>query len=253
MSQRLFLIWKADSMNGENFPIGALDFDGECYEFRYLSGLRAAREKGFTLLPEFSDDERTYRSEHLFPLFSNRIVQSGQKKFPEYIRALGLEQQDSKWMPLYMLDRSRGLRATDSYRLFLCPEPQAGCFRVRTFTSGATRDRFYDNLLRFSRKKNPPANLLLRREPENKYDNNALLVMDAGGLELGFVPAYYASELSPRIRKRDQVDCRLVQFNTPVSQWGPDVLLIELECSWPKDWQPFSTGMYEEYRSAVSV
>ena len=117
-TRALFLAWQDKESSHQWFPVGRLDAIAERsrYRFRYTGGaLRAQRDAGFPLLIEFPSLEKEYWSSELFPLFSNRVINSKRPDLGDYLRALDLVHETD---PLEILAVSGGRRATDSYEVF---------------------------------------------------------------------------------------------------------------------------------------
>jgi hypothetical protein len=56
------------------------------YVFRYTQGaLKAEREQGFRPLVAFPDFDTVFRSNQLFPLFQNRVLNAKRPGFADYL------------------------------------------------------------------------------------------------------------------------------------------------------------------------
>ena len=64
--------------------------------------------------------DSVYESNNLFPVFSNLILSKSRPEYKQYLDWLGLEREDVN--PLKLLAVSGGIRETDSFELFACPE-----------------------------------------------------------------------------------------------------------------------------------
>ncbi len=105
------------------------------YRFRYTQGSERAKEHaGFEPLLDFRDWKRSYESAELFPLFQNRVISSGRRDFPEYLRMLNLPETAE---PAEILEVGGGYRATENFEVFPKIERRAdGSFRCRFFLHG---------------------------------------------------------------------------------------------------------------------
>ena len=137
----LFLAWQAPTDSERSrawFPVGRLDADARSphYRFRYTHGaLKAQEDLGFMPLLAFPDFERVYESEHLFPLFMNRVLSPKRTDFQEYIQWLDLERGQAD--PISILSVSGGERVTDNLEVFPKVTADAtGHFHVRFFLHG---------------------------------------------------------------------------------------------------------------------
>lgn len=122
MSFRVILVWKADAQRGQYIPVGILSRNGS-FEFRYLLGVNRAEKLGFMLPPEFPDTDRVYRSEQLFAIFRNRLMNRSRRSLGDYLEAMELSPDPD---PLLEMARTGGKRATDRFRVVSIPEPIDG-------------------------------------------------------------------------------------------------------------------------------
>ena len=136
-TKTLFLAWQDRANTRQWFPVGRLDANLDCSEFRfrYINGAKRAQEEvGFSPLLEFPELERDYRSSDLFPIFQNRIMTPRRPDFPEYLRSLDLAENAD---PIEILSANGGRRVTDSFEVF--PElvkNEDGGFVCRFFLHG---------------------------------------------------------------------------------------------------------------------
>lgn len=76
--------------------------------------------------------------------------------------------------------------------------------------------------------------LILRPEPSNKYDPNAIaIIYNAGGEEddtmLGYVPAKFSGEISANLLTSDNVTCTLTEVNLSAKTWERFKVIIKDE------------------------
>jgi len=160
--------------------------------------------------------------------------------FQEFIQSLGLENHET---PLDILNRSKGKKATDRFRMFLAPRREGGHFRLQFFTAGVSRERFHAQHEKMETLE-PGDRLALIADPDNPVDRNAIRLKDKRGVEAGFVPAHYASELAPLLKKGTALEARILHINHPLERWAPDAILVEVAGSWPEWWTPFESRNY---------
>ena len=55
--------------------------------------------------------------------------------------------------------------------------------------------------------------LLLKLEPGNEQDCFAVEIFTADSVKLGYVPRYYSREVTKRIKKNEDVVCKVAEFN----------------------------------------
>lgn len=114
----LYLAWQ-DYNSRRWFPVGRLDADENAqptaYEFAYISGAEEARQQAqFHPIIGFPELAELYRSDELFPLFRNRLMNRRRPDRPAYLQQLGLNADD--WNPVSELAAS-GLHR-DNFEVF---------------------------------------------------------------------------------------------------------------------------------------
>jgi len=132
----LFLAWQ-NPKTRRWFPVGRLQCEDRLYRFGYVAGAATAASEGeFEPLPSFPDLHQVYESEHLFPLFSNRIMSKNRPEYDNFLSWLGLS-PDRDADPIELLARSGGMRVTDHLEMFSLPEADsAGTYHVQFFVHG---------------------------------------------------------------------------------------------------------------------
>jgi hypothetical protein len=160
-------------------PVGLLEHGAQVYRFRYLR--RAFELPGFEPFLSFPDWDRTYSSPWLFPLFAQRIMSPRRPDFQQFLRQLDLDENATPWE---QLARSEGRSSGDTVQVFPVPSVRA---------DGTTTCRFLVHGVRHvERGELPPLatgeRLVLRDEPENPFNSEAVLVCTAAGRRLGYVP-----------------------------------------------------------------
>ena len=162
--------------------VGRLDVRSDRYEFRYDG--HASDVAGFEPFLAFPDLGQTYQSEELFPFFSNRVLSARRPDYPVYLERLGLQTGD----PVEILARSGGGRATDT--VHLVPEPvmtSDGSVELRFLASGVRHaDPDGTNLRAVS----AGDVLAVRDDERNEVNPLALLLDNASGAPVGWVPDY---------------------------------------------------------------
>ncbi len=203
------------------------------YGFAYL---RSAVERAdFRPFLGFSDVNRAYRSDGLFPLFAERIMDPRRPEHPVLLAALDLTGDVT---PLEVLARSGGQRAGDGIMLLPVPEVsahgQTHClFLVHGMRHTPGADQRVGRLA-------PGDRLALLAEPDNDVNPRAVLVVEDGAQPLGYVPdallGYVDSVRDPRVT--------VVRVN------GPEVgsrlrLLVRVDGWFEPGEQPFSSAEWE--------
>jgi hypothetical protein len=233
----LFVAWRGgDVQNGVWGPVGRLDFDGGVYRFCYTRGARTVG--GFRPFPGMPDLGEVYESEELFPLFANRLLSPSRPEYEAFLRWGGFDPNNPP-APIAILGVTEGIRQTDSIEVFPCPIPDAdGCYLNRFFLHGV-RWRGQQAIERISRL-HPEEELVIRADPGNTVDPNAVGVLDAGGMMIGYVPRYLARDvkrlLAQCIPDFVKLFVERVNRDAPLQQR----VLCRLRACWPEGFQPCS-------------
>jgi len=115
----LFLAWQ-DPKSRRWYPVGRLASSNQLYSFQYTKGAEQAAAAGFQPLASFPELRTIYVSEHLFPLFTNRILPHSRPEYGDYLKWLSVPPSERD--PVVILSRSGGQRVTDTLEVFPCPE-----------------------------------------------------------------------------------------------------------------------------------
>ena len=232
----LFLAWQ-DDLSRQWFPVGRLDADVDqaSYRFRYTGGAkRAQQDTGFPLLLEFPEMYREYRSQELFPLFRNRVMNRRRPDFVDYLRSLDLpEDADS----IAILSANGGSRETDSYEVFPRIEKDAGgCFRCRFVLHGSRYLKAKERIKHLPDRE--PLSVTLERD--NPATGQAVVIRTTDGHRIGSSPHYLVGDLAVAIAERP-VDCRamIVRVNPQLVPSSHRVL-IEVRGRLLADHEPMS-------------
>jgi hypothetical protein len=183
-TSRRLLVTEKDAA-GFYRPVGFLGAAEESgvvqYTFDYLRS--AVGRPGFRPFLGFVDTERSYRSGGLFPLFAERIMDPRRPEHPVFLAALDLSDDAT---PLEVLGRSGGQRAGDG--IMLLPEPTVDAHGRSNCLFLVHGIRYVENADSLLRSLKPGDRLALRPEPDNEANSHALVVVEAGGHKLGYVP-----------------------------------------------------------------
>lgn len=243
----LFLAWQ-DTSGLRWFTIGRLTLNATTYEFVYTNGaLEAKREAGFQPLPSFPNLYEVYRSEELFPVFSNRLISPTRPDYGAFVDWLSL--RDFERQPMAILARSGGKRMTDLLEVFPFPDDDGtGVYQVYFFVHGLSHaaPASIERALQLE----TGEELLLMHDLQNPRDPEALSLRTAetepGDMYLmGYCPRYFL----PDIRKLMKVNRDLPSVNVEKVNKPPAPLQFRLLCrmtmKWPRDFQPFSDYTYQ--------
>jgi hypothetical protein len=221
-------------------PVGILECDEAGYRFCYVRN--ALGVEGFRPLLGFPHLHKTYESPWLFPLFAQRVMDARRPDYGRYLSQLHLP-EDAE--PFELLGRSGGHRKGDTIQLY--PEPFVT-------PDGSTRSIFLVNGVRHVLAADPAAEqrlallrpgeqLVLVDEPDNSWNNRAILVTACGGQRLGWVPDLLLDYVHT-VRKQGEPSLVVEHVNGP--EVSPHLrLLVRLNGQVPAGYQPFAGRSWE--------
>lgn len=236
----LFVSWR-DPI-GSIHPIGLLvrrsGPEGERYSFAYLK--MAEKLPELEPLPGLPDLHRRYDNEHLFPVFANRVMPRSR---PDYDLLASRVDLSGDADPFEVLARTGGRRATDRIEVFAGPrrtEDDQSCalFFVRGIRHVEGAVEAVATLQRGDQ-------LRLVDDPDNRFNDRALIIRISDGRQVGWVPDYlvdHVHELRDRNRKDPIVEVEHVNDETVAPHMR---LLCRLQAPWPTDYVPFSGSDFE--------
>nr|VFK16120.1 MAG: HIRAN domain-containing protein [Candidatus Kentron sp. LPFa] len=144
------------------------------------------------------DKYQTYRSDKLFPLFANRLLNASRPEYPDYLAWMGMDDTADE---LELLGRSGGYRATDQLCVYPEVEPdEQGKMALHFFSHGVRylSDNEQETLARLK----PDEALRLIPEKDNPHDPHALLLETTESARLGYCPRYLNQDLR-RIQQQE--------------------------------------------------
>ncbi len=180
--------------------------------------------------------DRVYESSELFPIFTNRLLSTSRPDYAEFLRRLGLNPDNAD--PLTILGVSEGRRATDNFEVFLKPVPdEQGMYRVSFFARGLRHVEGSEDEVSGLQ---PGDRLDLKPEPDNDYDDQALIVITVNDRKVGYVPRYLCRDVRLFLEKcPDDVRLEVAQVNPPPAP-AQQRLLCTFVGPWPESWEPFA-------------
>jgi hypothetical protein len=190
----LFVAWQ-DPVSRAILPVARLLVDGtsalERYEFAYINAIVSAEKHGFEPLLAFPDRSAVYRSDALFPLFANRVLQKGRPDYAEYVDQLGLDPANAE--PVTIMARSGGRRMTDHVEVFAPPEPNdegklETHFLVRGVRHAAGAEAVAATL-------SPGDRLFPMIDLQNPANKGAIALRTEPKQIVGYLPEYLINEL----------------------------------------------------------
>lgn len=240
----LFLAWQ-DTDHRRWFTIGQLRTGRTTprYAFGYTRGATlAANDVGFEPLYDFPEFDRVYQSDHLFPLFANRVMNPNRKSFAGYLNRLAIDESDPD--PLEILAIDGGRRMTDRFEVF--PQLQRGAdgrFRSRFFLHGSRHasDAAQKRLTTLQ----PDDELYVTLELTNPKTRLAVQLQTTDYHMIGWAPRYLVHDLVEAMTHApSDYQARVVRV-THDSPWQDQNILIELAGRWPDEYEPMSADEYQ--------
>ena len=239
----LFLAWPAPTDSERSrawFPVGRLDAESGSphYRFRYTHGaLKAQENVGFVPLLAFPRFERVYESDHLFPLFMNRVLSPKRTDFQEYIQWLDLERSQAD--PISILSVSGGERVTDNLEVFPKVTADAtGHFHVRFFLHGL-RHLGHKAIERAAKLK-VGEELRILVELNNPATRLAVPLLTDDYQMIGWAPRYLVDDLINCVPQAPELTARVARINADAAPLNQRIL-IDYAGRAPKGTQPMST------------
>lgn len=202
------LVWQ-DPRGRRFVPVAELHhlLDGQ-YVFGY--GDEARTNLRFFPLDEYPDLERSYVSDSLPVFFSNRVMSAERPSYDRYIRWLGLDDASESQLPLEVLARTGGGRATDTFHIVDVPVRGERSFESRFFVSGLRHVEGSEEALR---RVKAGDRLALRPDPQNPVNSKAVIVDVENGVQLGWVPDWLCGEVTDLIEEGWSLKLHAEQLN----------------------------------------
>jgi hypothetical protein len=240
----LFVAWQ-DPVHRRILPVARIVVDerGE-YEFAYVRAVEAAQASGFLPLVSFPDLKSVYRSQTLMPILHNRLVQPNRPEYREHLLQLGLAPV-VEFDPFAILARSGGRRVTDRLELF-APPTDYGLNRLSCYAL-VRGVRYKSGSEQAIAQIKAGDHLTVSRDAANPVNPKALELRH-GGVAIGYLPDYLASELSCA---PEEIDVLVRRVNLPPAPVHYRVLIeVTFPASGPR---PFSGPDYLPLSSDAST
>lgn len=200
----LYLVWKS-GQSGQQYIVGQLT-KSSCYVFRYCDEVKNAIEDGFAPLLCFPDLNKQYEDEKLFSIFSSRLPDKKRKNINDILKKYGLEDYDE-----YALLKRSGARLPIDNLEFIDPILDGEKDITRIFFVAGVRHYLNcegDDCLK-AVEITRGDEVSLKKDSENKYDINAVQVLDHSGKILGYIPRYYSSSVAELLETKKKISCHV--------------------------------------------
>ncbi|MFZ3132034.1 MAG: HIRAN domain-containing protein [Desulfosporosinus sp.] len=205
----LLLIWK-EPKTRRRYLVGELSKNGQ-FEFTYNNEVHEAIEDGFELLIAFPEINKLYKSDKLFPVFASRLPDPKRKGIEVILEKYGLEEYDA-----YKLLKRSGARLPIDNIEFIDPIINFESKKItRQFFLAGSRYYLGCEGANCNKSLNVKLDEELRLilEPENEHDKHAIKITNISGNLLGYLPRYYAQEISQLIGNDTVITCRVIEVS----------------------------------------
>jgi HipA-like protein len=204
----LYLIWK-NPQNRSNYIVGTLKKEPDGYSFKYSNQHKEAKEMGWDEISSFPEDKE-YKSKELFPAFASRLPDRKRKDIDKILNKYGLDTYDGYGL----LKASGGRLPIDTYE-FIDPIFDDDKTIEKKFYIMGIRHVCGCEGLDCGKRPNVFVSMKLKLEcePENKYDENAVKVLNDRGEYLGYIPRYYSEGTSRRLNSGMDYDCEVIEID----------------------------------------
>jgi hypothetical protein len=208
VARRLLVVWRNPSTR--RFATVARLDQLEDGRFAFSYSDKAECEEGFFPLDEYPDIRATYVSETLPVFFANRVMSVGRASYKEYLGRLGLASLSSSEVPMEVLIRTGGGRATDTFHIVEAPVDEADRFESRFFVSGIGHLAGAPDRVRQLR---AGVNLQLRAEPTNEINSRAVLIDVEAEEPIGWVPDWLCDQVRTLMDEGFELRASVDQIN----------------------------------------
>lgn len=227
MKKTLWLVWQ--NVNTRLFyHVGTLSHYNNQYHFQYTYQskrqykVKDALKDGYILHPMFPDLKKEYISPILFGAFKRRLPSEIRVDFKEILEELKLS---DSYTEMDLLERTRGKLASDEYSFEKPLLIENGILTTSFYISGMYYLKLPDNWVNTI---TIGENLILKPEPQNPVDNNAIAIYTENDLQLGYVPRFYTTSLSILLKNKLKPKVIVTYINAlkSASWW----IQVNLEC-----------------------
>ncbi|HCC08008.1 MAG TPA: DNA-binding protein [Clostridiales bacterium] len=202
----LWLIWQ-DPEKRNRYKIAELAKTSYGFEFKYdKDGVKEAKKAKFELLPAFSDIDKVYENQRMFPAFTTRLPDKRRKNIKEILEKYELEEYNE----FEFLKKNGGKLPTDMLE-FVEPinfENNEKNFKRDFYLAGI---RYYIEDIEKLKKMGLTEyeRLILKKEPCNEFDECAIEVFSKENAKLGYIPKYFSKAISIAIDNNYKIDCKV--------------------------------------------
>lgn len=208
-TRALIIVWQ-DPSSRRFVKVGRIDvLEGGRFAFQYLP--TAFENNDFNGVDEFPERGAVYVSDEMPAFFSNRVLSSDRRDYDTYLEWLGIDSWQEQDIPLEVLARTGGGRATDTFHVVDLPVNTDERFSSRFFVSGI---RYFDGASSALETLEAGTELALSWDEANSYNPKAILVRTADGQNMGYVPDWLCGDVHDRMAADWHVRAVVEQVNS---------------------------------------
>lgn len=205
----LYLIWKHPDTRRQ-YVVGELSKNG-LFEFEYGHEIDSAINEGFKKIAAFDDFTKKYSSKNLFPVFASRLPDKKRKGISEILKKYDLHEYDE----YLLLKRSGAKLPIDTFEfvdpIFDDEEKISRNFYVAGIRHYLPCTNDICDIKNINIQLNDK--LVLKPEPNNKFDSDAVEIYTSGNIKLGYIPRYYSKQVNRMIKENKDVVCTVIEIN----------------------------------------
>lgn len=217
--ESLWLVWQ--NVNTRLFyHVGTLSFYDNQYTFQYTyqsnspQKINDAIKNGYLLHPMFPDLKKEYKAKKLFGAFKRRLPSEIRVDFREILSDLRLSENYSE---MELLERTRGKLGGDQYSFEKPLKIVNGILKTSFYINGMSYQDLPQNWFEILKSYK---NVVLKLEPENRVDENAIAIYTGFNIKLGYVPRFYAPGISALMTNRLSPEITVNYINeSSTSSW----------------------------------
>lgn len=198
MRNELWVIWK-NPKSRRRYLIGELVQEDNGYTFKYSKD----EIEGFDYFPGFANKNETYYSQELFSNILNRLPNPNRPDYEDILSSYELNKDSSK---MEMLQKTKGRLLTDTFEFV---EP----FNENNIVFEVAGIRHCSDFRKCKDKLKIEDEVILKLEKDNKYDDNAIMIVYMGKYEIGDVPRYYSKPLADLLKKEIKYNAVIMKLN----------------------------------------
>jgi len=246
-TEKLYIAWQ-DPQNRAWWPVGILTYEDNLadtvYRFCYTKGAQQLKEKGrFEPFSAMDELDAVYEADHLFPIFTNRLLPVSRPEYKRYLTWLGSTVNLNN--PLTILAMTEGIRGTDNLEVFKSPEKNEDGRYEMSFLSHGLRYLTQSAINRINNLTNGER-LFIMFDMQNKFDDKALaLRTDDPAETVGYCPRYLSHDFLDVLLRHGANEATVT-----VEKVNPEAplhlrLLCKFVAPWHEDFSPCTDERYQ--------